>query len=246
MRVQLVWYSKGWLPVFGTTEGKIKADLDTMILALAASQIEMAPFLPIYDPVHCQPLLTGVGPVETAVRLGRFLATGSELPHLVVNFGVAGAYQSPGGSGGAGLLDICLAESEVLGDFGICFPDRIEALPAKISGQTTFSLRGRWLTQAMQLLGDRAIVYRSGPFVTVNGCSGSRQRGDWLGGRWQALAENMEGAAVARCCTEYDLPLLEVRVISNLVEDRHPQAWRLTEACLKAAEIAALLIKELR
>ncbi len=226
----------------GATKGKTRVDLDTMILALAASQIEMEPLLPLTDPMRCRTLLTGVGPVETAVRLAGYLATCQALPRLVVNFGVAGAYLPAGG--GAALLDICLAESETFGDFGIVFPDRIEALPGDLTGPITFPLAGSLLTQAARLLDEQAIPYRRGPFVTVCGCSGSRLRGDQLGLHWQALAENMEGAAVARCCAEYQLPLLEVRVISNLVEDRYPPAWRLSEACLLAGQTAALLIKE--
>jgi hypothetical protein len=36
-----------------------------------------------------------------------------------------------------------------------------------------------------------------------------------------------------------------LRVISNYVEDRKPESWRLQEACQRAAHNAALIIKEL-
>jgi futalosine hydrolase len=56
----------------------------------------------------------------------------------------------------------------------------------------------------------------------------------------------MEGASVARVCSEYSLPLLELRCISNLVEDRDLSRWRLREACEKAAQAAVILIKNLK
>ena len=53
----------------------------------------------------------------------------------------------------------------------------------------------------------------------------------------------MEGAAVARVCHEFSLPMLEMRAISNYVEDRDPRNWRLAEACETAAEGAASLLQ---
>jgi futalosine hydrolase len=84
-----------------------------------------------------------------------------------------------------------------------------------------------------------------GPFITVNGVSGNRKRGEMLRKKWQGLRENMEGAAVVRVCREFDLPCLELRCISNMVEDRDLANWRVAEACDKAALAAILTIKGL-
>jgi futalosine hydrolase len=51
----------------------------------------------------------------------------------------------------------------------------------------------------------------------------------------------MEGAAAAHVCALYDLPFLELRGISNLVEDRDREKWRLAEAA-EAAQAAALRV----
>jgi len=61
----------------------------------------------------------------------------------------------------------------------------------------------------------------------------------------QALCENMEGAAVARVCQQFGLPLLELRCISNLVEDRNLQNWQLKQACTRCGEAAALIVEGL-
>ena len=55
----------------------------------------------------------------------------------------------------------------------------------------------------------------------------------------------MEGAAVARVCEKFSLPLLEIRCISNMVEDREVGRWKIQEACVKAAHAAFLIIGEL-
>ncbi|MDO9041865.1 MAG: futalosine hydrolase [Desulfocapsaceae bacterium] len=228
-----------------------------MILAVAATEFEMTPFarfLAMDGGLSCQEgrtlpcctLVAGLGPVETTLRLTRYLERRDLRIDKVLNFGVAGAYiceSLPSGNGA--LLDLCLAEQENLGDFGICFADHYEALDEKLGGTTVFPLDQSMLRQARKILDCHRIAYRCGNFVTVSAVSATRQRGAMLASRYQGLCENMEGAAVARVCAEFSLPLLEVRAISNLVEDRDLGRWKMTEACARAAEAAVLLVREM-
>ena len=227
-----------------------------MILAVAATEFEMTPFVRFLamgrelscqeDLLPCCTLIAGVGPVETTLRLTRYLERRDLQIDAVLNFGVAGAYvceSLPCGNGA--LLDLCLAEQEHLGDFGICFAEHYEVLDEKLVGSTVFPLDQSMLCQARIILDRHNMVYRCGNFVTVSAVSATRQRGAMLAARYQGLCENMEGAAVARVCAEFSLPLLEVRSISNLVEDRDLGRWRMAEACAGAAEAAALLVREM-
>jgi futalosine hydrolase len=56
----------------------------------------------------------------------------------------------------------------------------------------------------------------------------------------------MEGAAAAQVCSMFSLDLVELRCISNMVEDRKPSAWKLEEACLRAADTTRIILKELQ
>jgi futalosine hydrolase len=159
----------------------------------------------------------------------------------VVNLGVAGGYILD--EKGPQLLDLYLAETETFGDLGICFPDRIEPLPEDLTGTMRFRMDRELLTKACRICEVNAISVKIGNFVTVSGASATQARGEMLRSRFQAHCENMEGAAVARVCSEYSLPVLELRCISNLVEDRDLKRWRLQEACERAAWAAAEIIK---
>jgi len=214
-----------------------------MILAVAATEFEMAPLRALLrEEIRC--LITGVGPVEAAVRLTRFLAVRQpDAITAVVNIGVAGGYIAGIGKKGPQLLDLCLAETEAFGDLGICFPDRIESLSEDLMGKVHFRLDQDLLARACRICEANAIPVETGNFVTVSGASATQARGGMLRDRFQACCENMEGAAVARVCAEYSLPMLEIRCISNLVEDRDLKRWRLQEACEKAAETAAVIIE---
>lgn len=216
-----------------------------MILAFAATQIEMQPFLAELsaDSSSCITLVTGVGPVETSVRLTRFLCTNTQPIRAAVNFGIGGAYLQPEGKKQPALLDICLAEQEVLGDLGICLPEGMDYFDRSLTGELVFPMDGELFWRCRQFLDGLGTVCHSGSFITVGGISGTLRRGEMLRSRWQGLCENMEGAAAARVCREFAVPFLEIRAVSNFVEDRNPANWRLHEACRKAARAAALIIK---
>jgi futalosine hydrolase len=218
-----------------------------MFLVTAATQFEMDALVracpPAPDRMH---LVTGIGPVDTAVRLTSFLAQSSVPLSGVVNFGVAGAYIFDDRDN-AQLLDICLAEREVLADFGICSETLMEPLRGdRLEIVDTFDLDQSLLHQAESLLAAASIPYRRGVFATVSCASSTRKRGNMLARHHQALCENMEGAAAARACRHFDLPMLELRCISNLVEDRNLQNWQLQKACSRCGEVASLVIKGLQ
>lgn len=216
-----------------------------MILAVAATEIEMAPFLVESNALAlpCQTLVTGVGPVETAVRLTRFLCESQEPFDAVIHFGIGGAYILPDQILQPELLDICLAEQEVAGDLGICLEDSMEYLDSSLTGEIVYNMDTSLLKQCRTLFDQFGIKYHSGIFISVNSITGTRARGEMLRSKWDGLCENMEGAAAARVCGEFSLPYAELRCISNYVEDRDPSTWRLQDACKKAAHTAIQLIE---
>ena len=217
-----------------------------MFLLTAATDFEMKPFFAAWRGKNVPHLVTGIGPVEAAVRLSERLRGSAETIRGVVNFGVAGAYVQPSPRTTPQLLDICLAEGEVLGDLGICLGDRIEPIAGReLRPPDTFSMDRELLAATGRALAAGMVPYHTGTFVTVSCASGTARRGEMLARQHQGLCENMEGAAVARVCREFALPCLELRCISNLVEDRDTARWQLRQACRKAGEATALVLAHL-
>ncbi len=216
-----------------------------MILAVAATEIEMTPFVAeLLAAGHsCRTLVTGVGPVESAFRLTRFLCENSKQFEAVVQFGVGGAYLQPELSVQPKLLDICLAEQEVFGDLGICLGESMAYLESSLTGNISSEMDKKILQHGKSILARLGITCFTGVFITVSGITATRARGKMLQSRWNGLCENMEGAAIARVCRDFDLPCLELRCFSNYVEDRDTSNWRLQEACKKAAHTAIQLIE---
>ena len=220
-----------------------------MYLIVAATPFELDPLLRACPPgVRFESFVCGVGPVEATLRLTALLArreaVGAPRYRGVINIGVAGAYRLA--ENGANLLDLCLAEREVLGDLGICDETAIVSLRSDtLEILDTFALDGPLLAEAEAVLAGGRMACRRGTFVTVSCVSGTSRRGDLLARQHQGLCENMEGAAAARVCREFGLPFLELRCVSNLVEERDLRKWRLREACDRCGEAAALLLQGL-
>lgn len=214
-----------------------------MFLVVAATDFEIAPVrVALGAETETGYLVSGVGPMETAMRLTRHLAARKDSPEAVINFGVAGGYLADK----AALLDICLAEQEIFGDLGICSDGRILDLHnEKMSVRTRFIMDRTLLRRAVAVLTASDVPMVTGNFVTVSCVSGTALRGNYLRDAHRAVCENMEGASVAMVCAEFGLPCVELRCISNLVDDRNTEHWQMQEACRRGGEAVALLIKGL-
>lgn len=212
-----------------------------MFLVVTATQQEMEPIArALATTPGWLPVVTGVGCLETAIALTRFVSGAHPPLTAIVNCGVAGAFVGAGPE----ILDLCLADHEHLADAGIWTTDGIVELDT-ISLPSRFSLRGPLLDHALAILTAHGLAPWVGPMVSVLAVSGTQPRGEAHRARFQALAENMEGAAVARVAQEFHLPCLELRAISNMVEERDLTRWQLAPAMDRLAKAMACLLPEL-
>lgn len=196
----------------------------------------------------------GIGAVNTAHAITRALE--AETPELVLQTGIAGAYA------GSGLRigDLAIASEEVFGDLGVVTPegwrpaDEIGIAVTRVGGRELFNrypaaqtTRVAHLLRAADAVAGLAEVHIGhGPFVTVQACSGTAALGAERERRVPgAVCENMEGAAAAQVCALYGVPFVEVRGISNAVEDRDLSGWDLPLANERAQRAAMYLLKEL-
>lgn len=165
----------------------------------------------------------------------------------VVGFGVGGAYPSSG----LEVADVALAAAEIYADEGVVTPDgwiptnSIGIPLARVAAgelYNEFPVDAPRLAAAADALRAAGIRTSTGAFATVSTCSGTSVRGAEIADRHAAVCETMEGAAYAHVAALYGLPFLEVRGISNLVEDRDLSTWRLAEAAESAARALEIIV----
>jgi futalosine hydrolase len=83
---------------------------------------------------------------------------------------------------------------------------------------------------------------RYGPSLTVGMVSGDLQTAAERSKLYGALAENMEGSAVAQTCLLFDVPFLELRGISNMAGVRDKASWRIGPAIDHCAAVIRRLL----
>lgn len=185
-------------------------------------------------------------------------------PRMIILFGVGGAYPSTGLEVG----DIAVAEKEVYADEGVLTGDGFQGIehigiPLLKQGRkryfNEFPLDRRLIERAvgsslcvthlpiphLARWGKRGVKVKSGTFLTVSACTGTRKRAAELRKRFGAVCENMEGAAVAHICALYGAPMIEIRGISNIVEDRDRSKWEVRLAAENCQRVVMEVLKGL-
>jgi len=212
-----------------------------MLLVAVATENEIKPLVEFFAAARMEVLVMGMGPVTAAARLSNYLTLHGARIDGVLNIGVAGAYV---GSDIA-MLDICLAQQEFWGDFGICMGNSIQDFDHELLKPKNLLLfKNNLVSRFAEVLNNRNVDFKSANFVTVNCCSGTEERGEFLRKKFAAGCENMEGAAVAMVCENFDIACVELRCISNMVEKRNTANWKLSEAIEKMCQVVKLVLHD--
>lgn len=189
--------------------------------------------------------VTGIGKVNTAAAIASLLERFE--PELLINTGCAGAYRGSGLAVG----DLAMATSELFGDEGVLVPDgwhslELIGIPAvERNGERLFNSfpLTRWAMDKAEYVAESAgLTLRRGTFVTVSTVSGTAERGDELFRRFGGICENMEGGAAAQVALLYGVDCLELRGVSNLVEDRDLTRWNIPLAVERAQDFIVRFI----
>lgn len=197
---------------------------------------------------HVLLAVTGIGKVNTASAVTALLE--HHEPELLINTGCAGAYVK----GGLAVGELAIATAEVFGDEGVLVPDGWKTMetigiPTISRGGENFFNRfplTRWaVDKALHVAETEGITLSPGEFVTVSTSSGTSQRGEELYGRFQGICENMEGAAAVQVALLYGVDCMEIRGVSNRVEDRDPARWNIPLAVEKAQNFILQFISAL-
>lgn len=179
-------------------------------------------------------LHSGIGKINAASAVTALLETIE--PESVIVIGCGGAYPDSGLAAG----DLALATEEVLADEGVLTPEGFVdfaalGFPLLDHGgpvmEQRFPADPKLLAAAQPLFAAAVSAagakLAAGPLVTVSTCSGTDQAAETMARRTGGICENMEGAAIAQICRLYEMPFLELRGISNRVENRNLERWDL-------------------
>lgn len=161
-------------------------------------------------------VISGVGKANAASAAA--LAVDREEHAGVVVAGFGGALPGSGLEPG----ETVVATACVFADEGLLGPEGFVPL-----GAMGFRL-GRYDVPVVPVDGAwvealRPVVTAAGPIATVSQCSGTDEAAERVAERTGAIAESMEGAAVARVCQRVGVAVAELRAMLNTTGDRGSQ-----------------------
>ena len=184
-------------------------------LVVAATKAELAYFyqhfnLPDGDFVESKNfdlLITGVGMVATAFALGKHLSKYS----LVVNFGIAGSFDR-----NIALGTVLNITEDTFAELGAENGDEFLTISDLGFGENHYSSKTHIKVNLPEAKG-----------ITVNRVTGSEKSIINLIKRLNPTTESMEGAAVFYAGKQLNIDCLQIRSISNYVEPRNKDNWKI-------------------
>jgi futalosine hydrolase len=170
-------------------------------------------------------VICGIGKANAAAATARALSLSLGSFGAVLSVGVAGAL--PGS--GLELRDVVAASASVYADEGLLTPERF--MDCGAMGFPMGPFEGSSIPTDSDILSVIQPLARvTGPIATVSTCSGVDSLAQQVRARTGAVAECMEGAAVAHIALRLGVASGELRVISNTTGDRAGQRWDLNGA----------------
>jgi futalosine hydrolase len=162
-------------------------------------------------------LITGVGMVATAFAVGIWLSNHSY--ELVINLGIAGSFDRsiPLGQ----LVEI---SQDTLSEPGAEDDEDFLTIGQLGFGEDTFH-PSKKLSDLYNLFNNFNL--QAATAITVNTVHGNERSIAKVTRRLQPQIESMEGAAFFYACKKFNAPCLQIRAVSNYVEKRNRDSWKI-------------------
>lgn len=156
-------------------------------------------------------LISGMGMVATAARLTRELC--SNRFDLILNIGIAGAFNR-----NLEIGSVIRVREDILSELGA--EDNEDFLNLQ-----QMNLQGQWEYSENCGMYEVFGTLRPVRSVTVNTVHGNEKSIQTLINRLQPDTESMEGAACFHVARDFNIPVAQIRAVSNYVTRRNKDAW---------------------
>jgi len=153
-------------------------------------------------------LISGVGMINACFGLTKYLQENK--PDIIINVGVAGAFKKEYVLG-----DVLEVSRDCFSEMGVQNRDRfLNMSDVGLDVDTTFQYSPQ--TNLIQARG-----------ITVNTVHGKNEAIEEVVKRLNPDLESMEGAAFMLVCQKFNIRFIQIRSVSNYVEERNKEKWDL-------------------
>jgi len=201
--------------------------MSVRVLIVAATHVEadVASRIQVPGDMSVSTLITGIGSVATAWSLTKWISS-NRLPDLVINIGLAGSFRESIKPGDVVMpVSDCFADSGTetgdgfltLAEAGLEEPDRFPYSKGRIIADNNLLIKATGILNPVTA-------------ITVNTVSGTAGTIERLRIKYDPDIETMEGAAFFYVCRMSDVQFISLRGISNMVEPRDRNKWKIRPA----------------
>ena len=200
------------------------------ILIVAATEKEISLLRTLSTDAKTDFLITGIGMVSTAYALSKKL---QEIKYdLVLNCGLAGSFDHS-----LPLGEVVQVIEDVFSELGAEDGNNFLSIE-KIGLQGKDTFYSNYFNSGINFLQVKSI--------TVNTVHGNSDSISNVQNRLQPQLESMEGAAVFFVCEKENIHCIQLRAVSNYVENRNKSAWNIPLALKNLAERTSLFLNDLQ
>ena len=156
----------------------------------------------------CDILISGVGMINACFGLTKYLQ--EKTPDIIINIGIAGAFKKEYVLG-----DVLEVSQDCFSEMGVQNRDSfLNMSDIGFDVDTTFQYSPQ--TNLVQARG-----------ITVNTVHGKNEAIEEVVKRLNPDLESMEGAAFMMVCQKFNIRFIQIRSVSNYVEERNKEKWNL-------------------
>lgn len=197
--------------VVSATQFEVKPLLDFLGIALPTTGMNNANI--DFEDKDIQVLITGVGMVNTAFMMGRYI---NSLYDIVINVGVCGAFDKQ-----LELGQLVHVTSDILSELGAEDGDEFLTydqlnLPGEHIFSENYTISNPFIDSLKKVKG-----------ITVNAVHGNEINIKKVQQLYHPDVESMEGAAFFAGCARAGGDFIQIRAISNYVEKRDKSKWQM-------------------
>jgi futalosine hydrolase len=183
-----------------------------------------------YQRTKIDVLITGVGMVATAAWTSRVLTASKHDTvsgyDAAINAGICGSFDRT-----LALGDVVHVQTDCMPELGAEDDEQFIGIhDLKLLREEEFPYRNGRLQGHDAALFGRLLQLKRVSGITVNKVHGNERSIAEMTSRLNPQTESMEGAAFYYACAVAGVPALQVRAVSNYVEKRNRDAWKIGEA----------------
>lgn len=174
-----------------------------------------------YNSLFVDVLITGIGSIFTTYCLTKILTNNSY--DLIINAGIAGSFNPDLTIG-----DVLFVKSDLFGDLGIEDSQSFSTLFEKgFISESEFPFTNSMLINSTVFENSFLKNIKEISAITVNTTHGNAEYAKRFKEKFKSDIETMEGAAFFYVCILQKVKYIQIRAISNYVEEREKANWNI-------------------